>query len=48
MDAFFRGLAGASLLLHNALSRAQTGNLRWYAVGIALGAVVLLAIVVLR
>ncbi|HOS43903.1 MAG TPA: NADH-quinone oxidoreductase subunit L, partial [Armatimonadota bacterium] len=48
VDAFFRGLARASLLLHGALSRAQTGNLRWYAVGFALGVMALLAIVVFR
>jgi NADH-quinone oxidoreductase subunit L len=48
VDVLYRGLANLSLLVHSALSQTQTGNLRWYAAGIALGAVILLAIVVFR
>jgi NADH-quinone oxidoreductase subunit L len=46
-DAVFTGTAEANLRLHRALSRTQTGVLRWYAMGIALGAITTILIAVL-
>jgi len=47
VDSGYRALANLNLVLHKALSKTQTGNIRWYAMGITLGAVVLLGIVLL-
>lgn len=46
VDDFYRGVARANVSLHGALSRTQTGRVRWYALGMAAGAVLLLAVVV--
>jgi NADH-quinone oxidoreductase subunit L len=48
VDLIYRGIAGVSALFHGLLSRTQTGLVRWYAAGITLGAVLLIAILVLR
>ncbi|HEY5998143.1 MAG TPA: NADH-quinone oxidoreductase subunit L, partial [bacterium] len=46
-DLPFRGLAWYVLLADGMLSRAQSGRMRWYAAGIALGAAAALALVLL-
>jgi NADH-quinone oxidoreductase subunit L len=46
IDLFYAGLAWYSRLFHGALSRSQGGKIRWYAVGIVLGAIVFIALVV--
>jgi NADH-quinone oxidoreductase subunit L len=48
IDLVYRGIAWLSRYLHLAASRTQSGKVRWYAMGIAVGAVVILGIVVLR
>ena len=45
VDYLYRGLAGLALLLHRGLSRTQNGRLRWYAAGVAAGAILLIALV---
>ncbi|MCX5772520.1 MAG: NADH-quinone oxidoreductase subunit L [Candidatus Hydrogenedentes bacterium] len=48
-DAFewiYRGIGAINRGLHEQLSRTQTGLVRWYAVGIVIGAVLLLGLVV--
>jgi len=45
-DGFYSGLARITAAFHRALSVTQTGRLRWYMMGIAAGAVIVLAIVV--
>ncbi len=45
-DSIFTGVAEANVRLHRALSRTETGALRWYAMGIALGAVITVLIAV--
>jgi NADH-quinone oxidoreductase subunit L len=47
VDLPFRGAAWYGRLFAAALGRAQSGRVRWYAMGIALGAVVFMGIVVL-
>jgi NADH-quinone oxidoreductase subunit L len=47
VDLFYEGLARLAEVLHGLLSRTQTGRVRWYAAGIALGAVVVIALAVL-
>jgi NADH-quinone oxidoreductase subunit L len=47
VDLFFTALARLATALHRMLSRTQTGRLRWYAAGIALGAVILIVLAVL-
>jgi NADH-quinone oxidoreductase subunit L len=47
VDLFFTALAGLATALHRMLSGAQTGRLRWYAAGIAFGAVILIVLAVL-
>lgn len=47
VDLFFTALAGLATALHRMLSDTQTGRLRWYAAGIAFGAVILIALAVL-
>ena len=44
-DWIYRGLAGAVRAGHHGLAVTQTGRLRWYAAGIALGAVIVLGLV---
>jgi NADH-quinone oxidoreductase subunit L len=46
VDLIYSGIAWLSQSLHHLLSLTQTGKVRWYAMGIATGAVVAIAIVV--
>ncbi len=46
IDLIYSGIAAINRILHAVLSATQTGNIRWYAMGIAAGAVVFLGIVV--
>ena len=48
IDLIYTGLASLSRLLHNLLRQTQTGKVRLYAAGIALGAIITVAIVVFR
>jgi NADH-quinone oxidoreductase subunit L len=45
-DSIFTGVAEANVRLHRALSRTETGALRWYAMGIVLGAIITILIAV--
>jgi NADH-quinone oxidoreductase subunit L len=45
-DLIYDGLAGLSRLLNRILSSTETGKVRWYAAGIAVGAVITIAIAV--
>jgi NADH-quinone oxidoreductase subunit L len=45
-DAFYTGLAATAVGLHRALSATQNGRLRRYAAGVAVGAIVAIAILV--
>ncbi len=47
IDSGYDGIVTVNASLHRVLSRAQTGNIRWYAMGIAVGVVVFLGIVLL-
>jgi NADH-quinone oxidoreductase subunit L len=44
VDSFYDGAARASVLSYGALSSTETGRVRWYAAGIALGTVIFVAI----
>jgi NADH-quinone oxidoreductase subunit L len=44
-DLIYSELAAVTRMLHGWISETQTGRLRWYAMGIAFGAVIILAIV---
>ncbi len=44
-DDPFRGIALAARGLHRALSRSETGKLRWYAIGVAGGTAIFIALV---
>jgi NADH-quinone oxidoreductase subunit L len=46
IDAFYTGLARLTEALYRVLQRTQTGVVRWYAAGLAVGSVLFLAIVV--
>jgi len=45
IDSGYTGIASFNRSLNSLLSRTQTGNIRWYAMGLAVGAVVFLGIV---
>ena len=47
LDGFFRACARLAGFVNGALSSTQTGRVRWYALGITAGAIVIVAIVVL-
>ena len=47
IDSAYNGIGSLNRSLNEILSRTQNGNIRWYAAGIAFGAVVFLGIVVL-
>ncbi len=47
IDRPYAGIARLTAFLHAALSRSQDGRLRWYALGITAGAIVLLTLMVL-
>jgi NADH-quinone oxidoreductase subunit L len=46
IDSLYQGIAWLSERCHRLLSRTQTGRVRWYAMGISAGAVIVIAIVV--
>jgi NADH-quinone oxidoreductase subunit L len=46
IDRIYQGIAWVSQALYRALSRTETGQLRWYAMGIGVGAILIIAIVV--
>lgn len=46
IDSFYIGISRLMVLLHDAVRRTQTGILRWYAVGIAIGAAIVVWIAV--
>jgi NADH-quinone oxidoreductase subunit L len=48
VDRVYACAAETACVLHRLVSRAQTGRVRWYAAGLALGALLLLGLVVLR
>jgi len=48
IDAFYTGLARTLAGLHAALAATQTGRVRLYAAGVAVGAILAIAIMVLR
>jgi NADH-quinone oxidoreductase subunit L len=48
VDAFYTGVARLADLFYRGLSRTESGRLRWYAAGIAVGSVVFLAMVLFR
>jgi NADH-quinone oxidoreductase subunit L len=47
IDSGYTGIAAFNRMLSSFLSRTQTGNIRWYAMGLAVGAVVFLGIILL-
>jgi NADH-quinone oxidoreductase subunit L len=47
VDRLYQGIAWLMRSLHRLLSRTQNGRLRWYALGIGIGAVLVIAMVVL-
>jgi NADH-quinone oxidoreductase subunit L len=46
VDYLYRGIAWVGVMFHVALSRTETGEVRWYVAGVAFGAVILVAILV--
>lgn len=46
-DTFYRLLASMGMLYNGLLSNTQNGKVRWYALGVAIGAAVIIAIMVL-
>jgi len=46
IDLFYRALAWLTGLFHQLFSLTQTGRLRWYATSVAIGALVILALVI--
>jgi NADH-quinone oxidoreductase subunit L len=47
IDSGYTGLAYLNRAVHGVLSKSQTGNIRWYAMALAAGAVVFLGIIVM-
>jgi NADH-quinone oxidoreductase subunit L len=47
IDSIYTSIAALNRMLSTALSRSQNGNIRWYAMGMVVGAVVFLGIVML-
>lgn len=45
VDKFYAGIASLTKYFHRALSLTQTGNVRWYMAGIALGAIVSITLI---
>jgi NADH-quinone oxidoreductase subunit L len=46
VDKLYNGIAAIAGILHHTFSLSQTGRLRWYAMGIAFGAVIILTLVI--
>ncbi|OGW46370.1 MAG: hypothetical protein A2078_02515 [Nitrospirae bacterium GWC2_57_9] len=47
VDSWYSGIAGLNRFVHVMLSLTQTGNIRWYAAGLVLGALVFVGITLL-
>jgi len=47
MDLIYSGIAWYQRLFYGALSLTQSGKVRWYAMGITLGAIMVIGMVVL-
>ncbi len=47
IDSGYAGIARLNRIMHDVLSKTQTGSIRWYAMGMALGAVVFLGIIMM-
>lgn len=47
IDSGYDGIVTINTTLHRVLSKTQTGSIRWYAMGIAIGVVVFLGIVII-
>jgi len=47
IDSGYAGIAAFNRMLSTLLSKTQTGNIRWYAMGLVMGAVVFLGIILL-
>ncbi len=47
IDSGYAGIASLNRVLSTTLSKTQTGNIRWYAMAMVVGAVVFLGIVML-
>jgi NADH-quinone oxidoreductase subunit L len=47
VDAFYTGVARLTELLYRGLSQTETGRVRWYALGMAAGSVLFIALVLL-
>ncbi len=47
VDSIYDGIAAAATFLYRTLSRTQTGKVRNYAIGIAIGAIIIIGLVVL-
>ncbi|MGK7397136.1 MAG: proton-conducting transporter transmembrane domain-containing protein, partial [Candidatus Cyclobacteriaceae bacterium M3_2C_046] len=45
VDFIYTGLANVSLFFNGMLGKTQTGNVRWYIMGIAFGTIILIAII---
>ncbi len=45
IDSGYTGIAALNRMLSATLSKTQTGNIRWYAMGMVVGAVVFLGII---
>jgi NADH-quinone oxidoreductase subunit L len=45
VDKFYAGIASLTAFLHRSLSLTQTGNVRWYMAGLAIGAIVSITII---
>jgi NADH-quinone oxidoreductase subunit L len=48
IDKLYTGLAGCMQWCHNVLARTQSGLLRWYILGVVLGAVAILSVLIWR
>ena len=46
IDLVYQGIAWFSKTFHRVLSRTQTGQIRWYAVGIVVGTIVVIGMAV--
>jgi NADH-quinone oxidoreductase subunit L len=46
VDLLYQGITWYSALFHKALRRIQTGKVRWYATGIAIGAIITIGIAI--
>ncbi|HVI49363.1 MAG TPA: NADH-quinone oxidoreductase subunit L [Chitinophaga sp.] len=48
IDSIYAGMASFAELSHNIIARTQSGLLRWYIMGVVLGAVVILSVLIWR